>query len=63
MGAPNMTDGIMNNRHNSFTRTGSLTVKETVFVKVWRYVLNTLLVVLQDHFCSLENQVSYTPTQ
>lgn len=61
--ASNMVVGIMNIRQNSLTRPGSLTVRETVSVKVWKYVLNTLLVVLLVYFYSRQNQVSYTPTQ
>lgn len=49
-------------RQNSLPQPGSLTVSESVSVIVWQYVLNILLVVLQDHFHSLQNQVSYTPT-
>lgn len=63
MSASRMIAGIMKCRQNSLPRTGSLTVWESVSVTVWQYVLNILLVVLQDHFHSLQNQVSYTPTQ
>lgn len=44
-------------------RPRSLTARETAFGRVWRCVLNTLLEPLGGQFCSLQSQVSRTPTR